>query len=180
MADWVWAHIAPYATLPVFAGFFVVSLLFLLVLFPLTRRHFKGIVTLDGNPWGFSVADAEQLLGKDMTPDQLKAYRQQEMLTDMIFPLVYGFGFAIAMVMLARYNGAPRWLIFLPLAAALADYIENISVTAMIGRKLRGEKDLGPMASIGSVASRFKHFLLLATVLVLLGLCGFALWRRYF
>jgi hypothetical protein len=184
MADWVWAHIAPYATLPVFAGFFVVSLLFILVLFPLTKRHFKGIVTLDGNPWGFSVADAAELLGTreaagKMTPDQLKRYRQQEMLTDMLFPLVYGFGFAIAMVMLARYNGAPRWLIFLPLAAALADYIENISVTAMIGRRLRGE-DLGPMAGIGSVASRFKHFLLLATVLVLLGLCGFALWRRYF
>lgn len=178
MADWVWRTIAAYATLPVFAGFFVLSLIFIFVLFPLTKRHYKGIVTLDGNPWGFSVADAEQLLGRDMTPDQLRVYRKQELVTDMLFPLVYGIGFAIAMVMLARYVGAPRWLVFLPLAAALADYIENISVAVMIGRKLNGQ-DLGPMASIGSIASRFKHFLLVVTILVLLGLCAWALWRRF-
>ena len=178
MADWVWRTIAGYASLPVFAGFFVVSLIFIFVLFPLTKRHYKGIVTLDGNPWGFSVADAEQLLGRDMTADQLRVYRKQELVTDMLFPLVYGIGFAIAMVMLARYVGAPRWLVFLPLVAALADYVENISVAVMIGRKLRGQ-DLGPIASIGSVASRFKHFLLAATVAALLGLCAWALWRRY-
>lgn len=179
MADWVWRTIAAYASLPVFAGFFVLSLLFIFVFFPLTKRHYKGIVTLDGNPWGFSVADAEQLLGRDMTPDQLRVYRKQELVTDMIFPLVYGLGFAIAMVMLVRYVGGPRWLVLLPLAAALADYIENISVAVMIGRKLDGQ-DLGPMASIGSIASRFKHLLLVATILVLLALCGWALWRRYF
>lgn len=178
MADWVWRHIAAYASLPVFAGFFVLSLIFLYVLFPLTKRHYKGIATLDVNRWGFTVADAEQLLGKDMTPDQLKVYRKQELVTDMLFPLVYGIGFAIAMVMLVRYVGGPRWLIFLPLAAAVADYVENISVAVMIGRKLRGQ-ELGTMASIGSVASRFKHFLLAATVLVLLGLCAWALWRRF-
>src|SRR5688572_7528002 len=178
MADWVWRHIATYASLPVFAGFFVLSLIFIFVLFPLTKRHYKGIVTLDGNPWGFSVADAEQLLGRDMTPDQLRVYRKQELITDMLFPLVYGLGFAIAMVMLARYVGAPRWLVFLPIAAAIADYIENISVAMMIGRKLKGQ-DLGAMASIGSIASRFKHLLLVATILVLLGLCAWGLWRRY-
>ena len=178
MADWVWRHIAQYASLPVFAGFFVLSLIFIFVLFPLTKRHYKGIVTLDGNPWGFSVADAEQLIGRDMTPEQLRVYRKQELVTDMVFPLVYGIGFAIAMVMLARYVGAPRWLVFLPLRSALADYVENISVAVMIGRKLDGQ-NLGPIASIGSIASRFKHFLLVATVAVLLGLCAWALWRRY-
>lgn len=178
MADWVWRYLAAYATLPVFAGFFVLSLIFLFVLFPLTKRHYKGIVTLDRNPWGFSVADAEQLLGRDMTPDQLRVYRKQELVTDMLFPLVYGIGFAIAMVMLARYTGAPRWLVLLPLAAAAADWVENLSVAMMIGRKLRGQ-ELGTMASIGSIASRFKHFLLVVTILVLLGLCACALWRRF-
>ena len=178
MADWVWRTISAYASLPVFAGFFVLSLIFIFVLFPLTKRHFKGIATLDVNPWGFSVADADQLLSRDMTPAQLRVYRKQELITDMLFPLVYGIGFAIAMVMLARYVGAPRWLVFLPLAAAVADWVENLSVAMMIGRKLRGQ-DLGAIASIGSIASRFKHFLLVATIAVLLGLCAWALWRRY-
>lgn len=178
MVDWVWAHISSFASLPVFAGFFVVSLLFIFVLFPLTKRHYKNIGTLDADPWGFSVRDADYTLGL-MNEQQLRAYRNQELFTDMLFPLVYGLGFAVAMVLLARYAGAPRWLVLLPLAAALADYVENLSVVSMIGRRLAG-RELGPMAGIGSAASRLKHFLLLITVLVLLGLCAWGVWRRYF
>lgn len=179
MADQAWRLIAPWATLPVFAGFFVLSLIFIFVLFPMHRKHYpKGTITLDANRWGFTVADAKELLGTRLNADQLRVYRTQELVTDMLFPLVYGLGFAIAMVMLARYTGAPRWLIFLPIAAAIADYIENLSVATMIGRQLRGQ-ELGGVAKIGSVASRFKHFLLLATVLTLFVLGGMALWRRY-
>lgn len=179
MADPIWRLIAPYATLPVFAGFFVLSLIFIFVLFPMTKRHYPaGTVTLDANSWGFTPADAQELLGTKLNADQLRTYRRQELYTDMVFPLVYGLGFAIAMVMLARYTGAPRWLILLPIAAAIADYIENMSVVVMIGRQLRGQP-LGGIATVGSIASRFKHFLLLATVLTLLVLCGMALWRRF-
>ena len=179
MADPIWRLIAPYATLPVFAGFFVLSLIFIFVLFPMTKRYYPpGTVTLDANKWGFTPADAQELLGTKLNADQLRVYRKQELYTDMLFPLVYGLGFAIAMVMLARYVGAPRWLILLPIIAAIADYIENISVVTMIGRQLNGQP-LGAAASIGSVASRFKHFFLVGTVLVLLALCGMALWRRY-
>ncbi len=178
MTDWVWGQISAFASLGVFAGFFVVSLIFIFVLFPLTKRHYKDITTLDGNPWGFSVADANATLAQ-MNDQQLRVYRKQELLTDLLFPLVYGLGFAVAMVLLARYTGAPRWLVLLPLAAALADYVENLSVVTMIGRRL-ATRDLGPIASVGSVASRLKHFLLLITVLVLLGLCGWGVWQRYF
>ena len=179
MADWAWRLIAPWATLPVFAGFFVVSLIFIFVLFPMHRKHYpKGTVTLDANRWGFTVADAQELLGKTLNREQLQVYRRQELVTDMLFPLVYGIGFALAMVMLVRYTGMSRWLIFLPIAAAIADYIENISVATMIGRQLDG-KDLGTAASIGAIASRFKHFLLAATVLTLFFLGAMALWRRY-
>jgi hypothetical protein len=177
MVDWVWGQVASFASLSVFAGFFVVSLLFLFVLFPLTKRHYKGIRTLDADPWGFSVRDAEYTLGL-MNEQQLRTYRKQELFTDMLFPLVYGLGFAVAMVLLARYVGAPRWLVLLPLVAALADYVENLSVVSMIGRRLRGEP-LGPMASVGSVASRIKHFLVVGTVLVLLALCAWGVWRRF-
>jgi hypothetical protein len=179
MADWVWRTISPYATLQVFAGFFVLSLIFLFGLFPLTKRRYPaGTVTLDANPWGFTPADAQELLGTKLNAEQLRTYRRQELYTDMLFPLIYGLGFALAMVMLARYVGAPRWLIFLPLVAALADWIENLSVVSMIGRQLRGQP-LGAAATIGSIASRFKHFLLLATILTLFVLGGMALWRRF-
>lgn len=179
MADPIWRLIAPWATLEVFAGFFVLSLIFLFVLFPITKRRYPaGTVTLDANRWGFTVGDAEELLGTKLNADQLRVYRKQELYTDMLFPLVYGLGFAVAMVMLARYVGAPRWLVLLPLAAAVADYFENISVVVMIGRQLRTQP-LGGIAKVGSVASRFKHFLLLATVVTLFVLGAMALWRRY-
>jgi len=178
MVNWVWGQISAFASLGVFAGFFVVSLIFIFVLFPLTKRHYKDITTLDGNPWGFTVADANATLAR-MSEQQLRVYRMQELLTDLLFPLVYGLGFAVAMVLLARYVGAPRWLVLLPLAAALADYVENLSVVVMIGRRLAG-RELGPIAGVGSVASRLKHFLLLITTLVLLALAAWGVWRRYF
>ena len=178
MIDWVWGQISAFASLAVFAGFFVVSLIFIFVLFPLTKRHYKDIMTLDGNPWGFTVADANETLGK-MNEQQLRVYRTQELLTDLLFPLVYGLGFAVAMLLLARYDGAPRWLVLLPLVAMLADWLENLSVVSMISNRLAG-RELGPMAGVGSAASRIKHFLLLITVLVLLGLAAWGVWRRYF
>lgn len=177
MTDWVWGQISAFASFGVFAGFFVLSLIFIFVLFPLTKRHYKDMTTLDGNPWGFSVADANATLAR-MSEQQLRVYRMQELLTDLLFPLVYGLGFAVAMVLLARYVGAPHWLVLLPLAAALADYVENLSVVTMIGRRLAG-RDLGPMAGVGSAASRLKHSLLLITMLVLLGLATWGLWRRF-
>lgn len=178
MINWVWGQVSAFASLGAFAGFFVLSLIFLLLLFPLTKRYYKDITTLDGNPWGFTVADANATLAR-MNEQQLRVYRMQELLTDLVFPLVYGLGFAVAMVLLARYVGAPRWLVLLPLAAALADYGENLAVVSMIGRRLAG-RELGPIAGVGSVASRLKHFLLLITVLVLLGLSAWGVWRRFF
>jgi hypothetical protein len=178
MINWVWGQISAFASLGVFAGFFALSLIFIFVLFPLTKRHYKDITTLDGKPWGFTVADANATLAR-MSEQQLRVYRLQELLTDLLFPLIYGVGFAVAMLLLARYVGAPHWLVLLPLAAALADYIENLSVVSMIGRRLAG-RELGPMAGVGSVASRLKHFLLLITVLTLLGLSAWCVWRRFF
>jgi hypothetical protein len=177
MADWVWGTISAFASLPVFAGFVVVSLIFIFVLFPLTKRYYPNIGTLDADPWGFSVRDADYTLGL-MDDTQLRAYRKQELLTDMLFPAVYGIGFAVAMVLLVRYTGAPRWLVVLPLVAMLADYLENLSIVSMIGNRLRGQA-IGGIAPVGSAASRVKHFLLLATLLVLLGLCAYAVWRRF-
>ena len=177
MADWVWGTISGFASLPVFAAFFVVSLIFIFVLFPLTKRAYPKIRTLDADPWGFSVRDADYTLGL-MDETQLHAYRKQEMFTDMLFPAVYGLGFAVAMVLLVRYTGAPRWLVMLPIVVMLADYLENVSILSMIGNRLRGQA-LGGAASVGSVASRIKHFLLAATILVLLGLCVYAVWRRF-
>ena len=178
MADWVWRHIDSFASLSVFAAFFVLSLIFLFVIFPLFKRHYKDIPSLDADPWGFTVDDANTRLSA-MNEHQLRTNRTQELTADLVFPLVYSIGFAVAMVLLLRRVNAPDWLILLPFAAALADYGENLSIVAMIGRKLRGLDDLGTAGSVGSTASRFKHALLLAVVLVLVGLGAFALWTRY-
>ena len=176
MADWVWRNIAAFATLPVLSALFVLAVILIFVVFPLTKKHYKNIRTLDADPMGFSPRDADYTLSA-MNQQQLVMYRHQEQVADMIFPLVYGLFFAVATVMLVRYVSGPRWLVLLPIGIALADYAENFSVIAMIGRKLRGEP-LGPAATVGSAASRIKHGLLLLTVLVLLGLCAWAVMER--
>jgi hypothetical protein len=170
MTDWVWGRISAFASIGVFAGFVVLSLIFIFVLFPLTKRHYKGITTLDGKLWGFTVADAHATLAR-MSEQQLRVYRMQELRTDLIFPLVYALGFAVATVLLARRAGAPHWLVLLPLAGALADYVENLSVAAMIGRRLDG-RELGPIAGVGSIASRLKRFPLLLALVAFFGVCG--------
>jgi len=177
LVDWMWNRTAAIASLPVFAGFFVVSLLFIFVLFPLTKKHYPNATTFDGDRWGFAPSEAPRIIAQ-FTPDQLRVYRKQELITDLFFPLVYGIGFAVAMVLLARYTGAPRWLIVLPFIAAVADYFENFSVVGMIARQLDG-KPLGAYAVIGSIASRIKHGFLLVTILVLIGLGAWGLWQKY-
>ena len=177
LVDWVWQCTSGIASLLTFAILFAIALVFIFLLFPLTKRHYKDITTLDGNPWGFSPPEAKQTLDR-MSEAQLRVYRNQELFTDLLFPLVYGIGFAVAMVLLARYTGAPRWLVLLPYLAMIADWCENLSVIVMIGRHLRN-RPLGAFATFGSIASRLKHALVLITVLVLIGLGAWALWRRY-
>lgn len=177
LVDWMWNRTASIASPLMFAVFFIVSLIFMFVLFPLTKRHYPTATTFDADRWGFGPGEAPRILAQ-FTPEQLRVYRKQELMTDLLFPLVYGIGFAIAMVLLTRITGAPRWLILLPYGAALADYFENFSVVGMIGRHLEG-KPLGAYAVVGSIASRFKHGLLAVTVLVLIALGGYALFQRY-
>jgi hypothetical protein len=177
LIDWIWTCTAVISSPLVFAVLFVLARIFMYALFPLTKRHYPNVSTFDGNPWGFSVAEAPSILGK-FDAKQLAYYRKQELLTDLFFPIVYGLLFAVAMVLIGNRTGASHWLILLPYGAAIADYLENFSIVGMIGRHLRGQP-LGAFAVVGSIASRFKHGLLFATVLVLLGLGGWALWEKY-
>lgn len=177
LVDWIWNRTAAIASPTVFLALFVLSLIFIFVLFPLTKRHFKEVETFDANPWGFSSGEAPGILAK-FNSDQLRHYLNQERFTDLLFPVVYGIGFAVAMVLLVNFTGAPRWLILLPYAAALADWCENFSIICMIGKHQKGQA-LGVFATVGSIASRLKHSLLAATVLVLIGLGAWALWNRF-
>lgn len=177
LADWFWDCTAAISSPVVFLGFFVLALIFMYGFFPLTKRHYPNIPTFDGNPWGFSAGEAPAIIGR-FDERQLRVYRNQERFTDLVFPLVYGIGFAVAMVLLVRITGAPKWLVLLPYGAALADYLENFSIIGMIGRQLQG-RPLGAFAHVGSVASRFKHALLALTILLLIGLGAWALWEKY-
>jgi hypothetical protein len=177
LVDWMWNRTAAIASPIVFLGLFVLCLIFIFVLFPITKRHFKEIETFDANPWGFSAGEAPTIMSK-FSGEQLRHYLNQERFTDLAFPIVYGIGFAVAMVLLVNFTGAPRWLVLLPYIAALADWCENASVICMIGRHQKGQP-LGVFAQVGSIASRLKHGFLAATVIVLIGLGAWALWGRF-
>src|SRR5689334_20374013 len=62
LVDWMWNCTAAIASLLVFAGFFVVSLLFIFVLFPLTKKHYPNATTFDGDRWGFAPSEAPRIM----------------------------------------------------------------------------------------------------------------------
>lgn len=92
-------------------------------------------------------------------------YRTIDLTADVIYPLIYGFAFALLLTFLAR-KIAPsnKWLpylAFLPLLAVVFDYAENATIIAMLNAY--PEKLVG-VAKLGGVFTMFKWVLAFAAI----------------
>ena len=88
-----------------------------------------GLDLLDGRGW-YTPGEAAALFD---APDRLDAgaravYATTALTVDMVFPACYGLLFAALLLRLFR-GGAPLYL--LPLASALADVLENVTIAAL-------------------------------------------------
>ena len=132
------------------------------------RKNVKSYLparTFDGRTEGFWPSQVESIL-KEFNPTQLQTYLNQARGIDMVFPLIYSILAAVIIHHAAPYL-TMRWLILLPFGAALADYVENISVITLIGRFRAGAK-FGVWPVILVIAQRAKFLLLGASLVIVL------------
>ena len=93
------------------------------------QARLAGLDLLDGRGW-YTPAEAAALFDAlDRLDDGARVvYATTALTIDMIFPLSYGLLFAVLLFRVFR-GGAPLYL--LPVAVALADALENITVAAL-------------------------------------------------
>lgn len=85
--------------------------------------------------FGFSPEEAWKTL-EALGPAGREHYRFTETVTDVLYPLTYGFFFALLLVAGFRKTGGRlarmSWLAWFPIAAILFDYMENFGIVQLI------------------------------------------------
>ena len=129
----------------------------------LAWRHVRlgGLDLLDGRGW-YTPDEAGTLFD---ALDRLDAgaraiYATTALTIDMVFPACYGLLFAALLLRLFR-GGAPLYL--LPLATALADVLENVTVAALA---LGHDGSPSPIAWLAAAFTLVKTVLVAATLAV--------------
>jgi hypothetical protein len=173
MSEWIWNRVSPIATIWWFLALFAINAAFMFAFFGPRTASYLPAKTFDGRIKGFWPREADGILKEFKKKEKLDAYLMQEYV-DLVYPLVYGLLFAVAIVGLGKALPLPHSFVLLPIGAVIGDYAENLSVIAMIVR-YRVTSDVGPaLATIASAASRVKWTLTLASLLLIVVL---GIWR---
>jgi hypothetical protein len=171
----VWNALAPVANLW--------SILFFALLFGvfawLFARHgaHYPALTLDGRKEGFRPSAVHGILKQFHEHGQLARYLEQEWKYDLAFPLVYGGFLALSIVATGNRVHAPHWLIWIPIAAVIADYAENFTVMALIANFHPEQPSPAALTVLVTIASRVKWGGTMLSLLIVLALCGVWGWR---
>lgn len=137
------------------------------------RRKVLGYETrtLDGRLW-YSPVEARDFL-ETIGERGRRVYAATELTLDILFPIVYGTLFAILLIRVYSLPTAKN-LVVLPLLAAAADLLENLTA-AYLALQFDGEPS--SLARVATVFTATKSILLLVSfILILLGALA-ALWR---
>lgn len=174
MRDAIYQQLDRWATLPIFlvatALFGLCSLAFYLRGKELVKRAGgKPIKTFDSRCW-YTSDEARDLL-ETMGDSGRRFYAKTEVSLDLLFPLVYGSWFTIAIF---RLYGDPGYLLLVPLITVIADLLENFSAAYMAWTYK------GSVSPIVWAATRFtaikRSGFIMSGVLVVAGIAIW-LWR---
>lgn len=161
--------------------FLVLFLLFEVVILPIAgtklMSYSGGLGPLDLT-LGLSPAETYARLAA-FTADGRLTYLLIELTADLVFPLVYGLFFSLAIGLVYQRSFAPasamQRLIAVPFLATLCDYLENVGIVLML---LFYPQELGAVALLVRPLTLLKWlFTILSAVLLLVGL-GALLARR--
>ena len=109
--------------------------LMLLYTIPQVERYAQGMKLFDLSPTGYSYEYALELLGAlDLNGRSLYLYRQLPL--DFIYPLLFSVSCCFVLSWLFAKSLTPNsklfYLCFVPVAAGLFDYLENIAIINML------------------------------------------------
>ena len=181
LVDQVWQVVGTMANKWSFLALLAIVLLFWFGYFERQKRRFAPARTFDGRAEGFRPTQEEvgRILGEFETAGHLQAYLNQARGIDMIFPVFYSLLGAIAIYIAAPHLTGLRWLVLLPFAMAIFDWLENLAVIAVIGRFRSNPNDLGTWPILLFIVQRLK-FLLMGAVLVAVVVLSIGWARRKF
>ena len=172
LVDWVWQCCARFAN-----GWVVLALLALVVIYFVTyfvprAKKYRPAQTFDSRAGGFRPSEVDDILAEFDRVGHLQTYLDQARIGDMIFPLIYLAAATTTIVYLSPPGAHLRWLVLLPFAMAIADWIENLCVAAVIGR-YRRKQPYGSLPVVLLIAQRVKWLLwgavLVATIVLAIG-----------
>lgn len=176
LVDWIWNALGPITNK---WSILALTAIFLFFWFGLFRPRVKSYLparTFDGRAEGFWPSQVPSILA-EFNPTQLQTYLNQARGIDMIFPIIYSLLAAMVIRHAAPYLGQ-RWLILLPFATAVFDYLENLTVITLIGRH-RASKPFGGLPVFLVIVQRAK-ILLMGAVGVVVVLVTIGWLRRRF
>ena len=178
LVDQIWQVVGTMANKWSFIALLVIVLLFWFGYFERQKRRYAPLRTFDGRAEGFRPTQDEvvRILGEFEEKGQLQAYLIQARGIDMIFPVFYSLLGAIAIYIAAPHLTGLRWLVLLPFAMAIFDWLENLCVIAAIGRYRSDRAKLGSWPMLLFIAQRLK-FLMLGAVLVTVAVLSIG-WAR--
>ena len=137
----------------------VVAALLCLVAFQWRDARLGGLDLLDARQW-YTPEQADALFAAldQLDPRARAFYAWTEVSVDLVFPVAYGLLLALVLLRLFA-NGRPLYL--LPLAGAVADVVENVSI-ALLAATYDGA--VSSLARVAAVFTLLKSVLILATL----------------
>ncbi|NNE63481.1 MAG: hypothetical protein HKN34_05310 [Gammaproteobacteria bacterium] len=142
---------------------------------PLVLSFAPDATLFDMSPAGYSYSEAIELL-KSLGLEGRNTYLTVQIPLDFVYPAMFAISYALLITWILKQSFAREsslfFLAFLPLLAGFFDYLENISIIAMLSRFPHVSENLVLIASSFTIAksvmtSLYFVFLLVAlTVLV--------------
>nr|MBX2871587.1 hypothetical protein [Saprospiraceae bacterium] len=136
-----------------------------------------GIPPLDITIPSYSAEYAQDLITK--LSDEARAfYKSIEMGADLVYPLIYGFAFALLIAFLWKKlgweNGLLKWVILFPLIGMIFDLGENLSIVSLINQYPNPTAGTAQIAAYFSLAKWSFAFPALGAIII--GLVSWA-WK---
>jgi hypothetical protein len=157
-------------------------LLFTLVIFPLLTARLtslSGGVSLLDNEFSYTPEKAFQMISSYGT-DGRPFYLITTLTADLLYPLIYALLLSLAMIYFFRktfsQDSPVQGVFYLPIAAMVADYLENICLVILLASFPQW---LEGLAQAANIFTGLKWGLLLASILIVIfGLVAWLIRRK--
>ncbi len=161
--------------LPLFLSAAIVYTYMLIISIPKVMSFAGGMKILDMMPTGYTAGYAEQLM-QTLGEEGRHAYLCNQIPADMIYPLLFGLSCCLILAYLlkqiGKFDGPLYYLCFIPIVAAIFDYLENVGIISMLKRYPSEIEAIAKTTSVFSVIKSFTTTAFFTVLIVLIIIWG--------